>query len=126
MKDSATVRVLVVDNEPEILSLLEEFLTDEGYAVSTARDGAEALEGARQAPPDLILLDMLMPIMDGWAFAREYRRLPGPQAPIIVTAATYTEDRAHQISATDHCAKPFELDALLALIRRHTRADCQG
>lgn len=115
--------VLVVDNEPEILEVLQTLLVDEGYAVSTARDGAEALERVREAAPDLILLDMLMPGMDGWGFAREYGRLPGPRAPIVVTAATYAEERAQQIGAAAHCAKPFELDALLTLIRQVARAD---
>jgi two-component system, chemotaxis family, chemotaxis protein CheY len=126
MTDTAAVRVLVVDDDPDVLEVVGDLLADEGYAVSTARNGAEALEQAGRAPPDLILLDMIMPVMDGWAFAREYGQLPGPRAPIIVTAATFAEDRARQIGAAAHCAKPFEADTLLALVRQHTITDRQA
>jgi CheY-like chemotaxis protein len=112
-------RVLVVEDDSAILDLLRDLLADEGYSISAARNGAEALEQVREAPPDVILLDMLMPVMDGWAFAREYRQLPGSRAAIIVTAATWAEDRAQEIGASDHCAKPFELNTLLERIRRN-------
>jgi CheY-like chemotaxis protein len=121
--DPAAVRVLVVDDDHDVLEVLQDSLAGEGYAVATARNGAEALERIRQAPPDVILLDMRMPVMDGWAFARAYRQQPGPRAAIVVTAATYAEDRARQIGADGHCGKPFELDALLDLIRQHTSTD---
>ena len=69
--------------------------------------------------PDLIVLDMRMPIMDGWEFARRYRELPGPHAPIIVfTAARDAGERASEIAADAYLSKPVSLDDLLDLAAR--------
>jgi CheY-like chemotaxis protein len=70
--------------------------------------------------PAVILLDMKMPVMDGWAFASAYRQQSGPHAPIIVmTAAHDSRQRASEIAADGFIPKPFDLDDLLALIRRY-------
>jgi two-component system chemotaxis response regulator CheY len=97
-------------------------LSDEGYAVLSAADGAEALDQVQQHHPDLILLDMLMPVVDGWGFARGYGQLPGPKAPIIVTAATRSEERAGEIGAAGYCSKPFSVPELLRSVAHHTQA----
>ena len=116
--------ILVVDDEP-LRRLLCWTLTDEGYAVTAAPDGAAALALVHAVPPGLILLDMRMPVMDGWAFARRYRARPGPHAPIIcVTAAAdaaAVAARGAQIGAVASLGKPFDLDELLALVRRYLR-----
>jgi CheY-like chemotaxis protein len=59
---------------------------------------------------------MLMPVMDGWAFARAYQQLPGPPAPIVVTAATDAAGRAVEIGVAGHCSKPFDVNELLHLV----------
>ena len=115
--------ILVVDDDAPLRRLLFWALTDEGYAVVEAPDGAVALARAQEAPPGLILLDMRMPVLDGWAFARRYRARPGPHAPIIcVTAAAdaaAVAARGTQIGAVASLGKPFDLDELLALVRRY-------
>ena len=115
--------ILVVDDDAAIRRVVAAVLADEGYTVAEAPDGGAALARARAAPPRLILLDMRMPGMDGWEFARRYRRRPGPHAPIIcVTAAVDAAARGAQIGAVAALGKPFDLDALLALVGRHARA----
>ena len=115
--------ILVVDDDEPVRRLLFWALTDEGYSVVEAPDGAVALARAQEAPPGLILLDMRMPVLDGWAFARRYRARPGPHAPIIcVTAAAdaaAVAARGAQIGAVASLGKPFDLDELLALVRRY-------
>jgi CheY-like chemotaxis protein len=118
----ASKRVLVVDDDAAIRDTVADALLDEGYQVLTAANGRAALEVVARTVPRLILLDMRMPIMDGWEFARAYRELPGPHAPIVViTAARDAGDRAAQIEADDYLAKPFDLDDLLAVVSRLTR-----
>ncbi len=114
--------ILVVEDDDVILQTLEFVLVEEGYTVAVAANGKEALERVEEQPPRLILLDMKMPVMDGWAFAMAYRALPGPHAPLIVmTAARDTRSRAADIGADAYIAKPFDLDTLLDLVHRHAR-----
>ena len=117
---SASRPILVVDDDPMVRRLLFWVLTEEGYAVLEAADGAIALVRVHEAPPSLILLDMRMPVMDGWEFARRYRALPGPHAPIVcVTAAVDAAARGAQIEAAATLDKPFNLDELLAVVGHH-------
>ena len=119
----AQPRILVVDDDTSIRSFIEMALDGEGYAVSTATNGAQALDISNQVRPDLILLDMRMPVMDGWTFARTYRQQAGPHAPIVVlTAATDAGERAAEINADGFLGKPFDLDDLLGLVLRYTSA----
>ncbi len=112
--------ILVVDDDDVILSSIEFILADEGYRVVVAMNGKEALERAAGDPPCLILLDMKMPILDGWGFAEAYRQQPGPHAPIIVmTAAHDSRSRAAEIGADGYISKPFDVDRLVALVHRH-------
>ena len=115
--------ILVVDDDAALRRIVVALLTEEGYSVMEASDGAAALARAREATPGLILLDMRMPVMNGWEFARRYRARPGPHAPIIcVTAAASAEDvatRAAQIGAVASLSKPFDVDELLALVGRY-------
>jgi CheY-like chemotaxis protein len=126
---SATIRVLVVDDDRVIRQCIAETLREEGYEPVTAAHGAEALARLRADPvgPDVILLDMHMPVMDGWAFAREYRRLPGPHAPIVVITASHDAlDRVVEIGAEDVLPKPFDLDKLINAVKRCVAAGQDG
>lgn len=112
--------ILVVDDDQGIRDFVGMALTDEGYDVVTAPHGAAALELASARVPSVILLDMRMPIMDGWEFARAYRQRPGPHAPIVVfTAARDAAERAAQIAADGVLPKPFDLTELLTVVGRH-------
>jgi two-component system, chemotaxis family, chemotaxis protein CheY len=119
--------VLVVDDDATIRQFLEMALTDQGYPVVTAEDGRAALEAVDRARPDLILLDMRMPVLDGWGFAEAYRRTLPPHAPIIVlTAARNAAQYAGEIRADAFLAKPFELRELLRLVRQFTGTPRRG
>jgi CheY-like chemotaxis protein len=120
MREREAGRVLVVEDDPELRSLIELLLLDAGYRVVTARDGLEALERLAEHLPGVILLDMRMPRMDGWVFAREFRTRYGRSAPIVVvTAAEDARQRAAEIQADAFLGKPFELDELLRMVARH-------
>jgi CheY-like chemotaxis protein len=112
-------RVLVVDDDTPTREAVEAILDDEGYEVRTAQHGQEALERLASWTPDAILLDMRMPVMDGWAFAEQYRRTSGPHAPILVlTAAADASRSAREIGATGTVPKPFSIGDLLAALER--------
>jgi CheY-like chemotaxis protein len=111
---------LLVDDDESILSTVELLLTEEGYPVVVAANGKEALQHVAAQRPCLILLDMKMPVMDGWAFAMAYRDLPGPHAPIVVmTAAHDARQRAAEIAADDVISKPFDVNRLLDVVRKY-------
>jgi CheY-like chemotaxis protein len=114
-------RVLVVEDQDDIREFIAFVLQNEGYCVVTADNGAVALEQVARKPVNVVLLDMRMPVMDGWTFAREYRQRPGPHVPIVVlTAAADAAQRAAQIQADGYLGKPFELDDLLNVVARYT------
>ncbi|HEU0026080.1 MAG TPA: response regulator [Ktedonobacterales bacterium] len=124
MNATALRPILIVDDDEAILSSMELALSDEGYPVVVARNGRDALELARSASPRLILLDMKMPVMDGWAFAEAYRSQEsqgGARAPIIaMTAAHDSERQAAEVAVDGYIAKPFDLNELLDLILRYS------
>ena len=111
-------RVLVVDDDPAILQTVSEILEFEGYPVGTAVNGAEALRAVEESPPSMVLLDMRMPVLDGWGFARELAAR-GVKVPIVVmTAAQDARRWAEEIGAEGFVAKPFDLIDLLAAVER--------
>ncbi len=114
-------RVLLVEDDDDLRDLMQWILEGNGYEVEVAANGAIALDLVRrEANPLVILLDMRMPIMDGWQFARAYRELPQPHSPIVVlTAAANAAAWADEVQAASYLAKPFRLDDLLAEIERH-------
>jgi len=113
---AAARRVLVVDDDPDILDALSEILEVEGYDVQRARNGREALQRLEHGLPDLVLLDLMMPVMDGWEFARSLA--PGARPPIIVLSADRNVSaKAKEIGALGWLAKPFELSELLEAVR---------
>jgi len=117
---AGTGTILIVDDDAAIRLAVSWALGDAGYRVSLAENGQHALDRVSTDPPALLLLDMRMPVMDGWELARRYRSLPGPHAPIVVmTAAQDARERARQVDADDYLAKPFELDALVTLVQRY-------
>jgi CheY-like chemotaxis protein len=113
--------ILVVDDDPDILEALSEILEAEGFEIWRARNGKEALERLEPEPPQLILLDLMMPVMDGWEFAQRMRQKPPAVAsvPLIVLSADRNVgSKALDIGAVGHLAKPFELNDLLEMVRR--------
>lgn len=116
--------VLVVDDDQDLISLVAMVLESEGYGVQTAADGREALEAVERGMPDLILLDMKMPIMDGWEFAREFRTKYDLQSPIVVmTAAADARQCTEEIGAVGWIGKPFDLDMLVGAVGRWGRRE---
>jgi DNA-binding response OmpR family regulator len=112
--------VLVVEDDPDLLALVEMILRDAGYRVATAPDGRSALARVAEEMPALVLLDMRMPVMSGWEFAREFRARHGRAAPIVVvTAAENARARADEIGADGWLEKPFDLDDVLRAAERH-------
>jgi two-component system, chemotaxis family, chemotaxis protein CheY len=114
--------VLVVDDEDAVRDVVAEALADEGYRVAQASNGQEALDAATSERPAVILLDMRMPVMDGWGFARAYRQAPGPHAPIVVVTATQNAKKWCEEIGGDECLpKPFEIEQLIDVVNRLAR-----
>lgn len=112
--------ILVVEDDPDMAEILALILGGAGYSVRVARNGRDALEAVAARMPDLILLDMLMPVMDGWECARELRERYGRGVPIVVvTAAEHARARAEEVGADDGLSKPFEVNALLGVVAWH-------
>ena len=110
--------ILVVDDDATILVSVAELLELEGYAVATAGNGAEALELTRSLQPGLVLLDMRMPVLDGWAYAREARDRGLQPRIVIMTAAHDARRWADEIGADGYIPKPFEADELILTVER--------
>jgi CheY-like chemotaxis protein len=110
--------VLVVDDDGELRDLVTLALLDEGYQVVSASNGAEALRRVQLYCPDVILLDLDMPVMDGPTFAQQYHALPGAHAPIVVFTAGGNGHRfAQRIRAAAYVDKPADLSSLAGLLR---------
>jgi CheY-like chemotaxis protein len=106
--------VLVVDDDPDILDAICDIVAAEGYRVVRARNGLEALERVREERPDIILLDLMMPVMDGLTFAAALRDGYGDHGiPIVVISADGNPSRAASVGAAGYLAKPFDIDTLL-------------
>ncbi len=111
------VSVLVVDDERDIREAVAEVLKDEGFEVLDANDGAEALEQLRAHHPAVVLLDLMMPGMNGWEFCAARQREPELSSiPVIVISAL---GRVSGIDAQAFLQKPFELDALVSAVRQY-------
>jgi two-component system, chemotaxis family, chemotaxis protein CheY len=111
--------VLVVDDDETIRAALSETLDMEGYPVRLAADGAEALRSVEENPPKVVLLDMRMPVLDGWGFARGLAERGLRPAILVMSAAADARRWAREIGASGVLPKPFELDELLALVERY-------
>lgn len=121
-------KILIVDDEPDILELIEYNLQKEGYQVTTARNGQEAVSLAKKNIPDLIILDIMMPVMDGIEACRIMRAMPDFKNTFMVflTARSeeYSEIAGFNVGADDYIAKPIKPRALVsrinAILRRNT------
>lgn len=112
-------RVLVIDDDDAICELLRQSLSDQGFAVATVPHGAAALELVKHHQPAVILVDLRMPIMDGWAFIEQYRRTAQPPASILLlTAARDGEENAKRLRVDGLIHKPFELEEVTSAIDR--------
>lgn len=117
--DRSGVRVLIVDDDVSILETVASILRGEGYQVAAVESGEHALARARTWHPTLILLDMRMPGVDGWAVARSLRE-SGSRVPVVVmSAAESAEAWASEIAAEGHLAKPFGIDDLIETVERY-------
>lgn len=118
-------RVLVVEDDPSIRDLVVTVLEEEGFDVSAAANGEDALNQLQDVQPDAIVLDLMMPIMDGWTFVEECRHQPWcGHVPIIVTSAAHdlprTIERLKPLGVRACLPKPYDLDELLVYIDRFT------
>jgi CheY-like chemotaxis protein len=113
-------RVLIVDDEAGFRAGLADLLTMEGYQVTTAGDAVEAVKMLPETKPEIILLDLRMPLLDGEAFLRGIRGLPATrQVPVVlISAKEELAAVATRVGAAGYLAKPFEAPQLLALIER--------
>ncbi len=109
--------ILVVDDKANVRTLVRDYLTEQGFYVSTADNGQNALYAARHDKPDLILLDIMMPEMDGYEFIRTYRRESGTPV-ILLTAKLEESDKVIglELGADDYITKPFGMRELVARI----------
>ena len=115
---AGTRTILVVDDDESILSTVVEFLALEGFQVESATNGAEALAALERRAPSLVLLDMRMPVLDGWEFARVLHAKDEAPPILVMTASHHTKQWAEEIGATGYIAKPFDLGELLTAIER--------
>ncbi|CAH8772367.1 response regulator transcription factor [Paenibacillus dendritiformis] len=121
--------IMVVDDDEKITSMLRRGLVFEGYEVRTATNGSEGLREMMIREPDLLILDVMMPEVDGWEVCRRLREAGSSVPVLMLTAKDEVQDRVHglDLGADDYLVKPFALEELLArvraLLRRRTEAD---
>ncbi len=114
-------RVLVVDDDASIRELLSTALEDDGYEVMPAMNGQDALNVCARWRPDVIVLDLMMPVMDGWTFAKRLHERD--DIPIVVlSAANDLERHGRSVGAAEVVGKPFDLDQLLPKVARAAEA----
>ena len=109
--------ILIVEDDGNIRELLRLYLTQEGYNIETAQDGAEGLRAFKRIHPDLVLLDLMMPVMDGTQVIKEIRA--GSKTPVIMLTAkaeTYDKVTGLELGADDYVTKPFEMRELIARV----------
>ena len=116
-------RILIIEDELPMRTALHDVLVAEGYRVLTATDGESGLQRAMDEKPDLLLLDIMMPRLDGYAVCAELRRLSNPVPILMLTAKGQVEDRVQGLDAgaDDYLVKPFSTDELLARVRAMLR-----
>ena len=121
------ISVLVVEDDPNIRELLQMYLEKDGYAVTLASDGGQGLAKFRAIKPNLVLLDVMMPVMDGWAVCKAIRA-EGDTPVIMLTAKGETDDKVMGLKAgaDDYITKPFEMKELLARIEAVLRRTDRG
>ena len=118
----STGGILIVDDDPDLRECLQIMLTSMGFEVTSAANGQEALAVMEGHCPDLILLDMKMPVMDGWEFCRALEGLDSRPPIVVVTAAPDPAGRAAEVHAEGWLGKPFEYAQLEAIVRRFAKS----
>lgn len=113
MSEPQQCHVLVVDDDPMIRAVVAETLEMEGYPIETAINGLQAIQRIERTHPEVVLLDMRMPVLDGWGVAEEIRRRGIQISVVVMTAAQNAETWANQIGAEAFVAKPFDIEDLL-------------
>jgi two-component system response regulator MprA len=109
--------VLVVDDDPDILQTLALCLSTEGYNVLMAANGQEALDVLSREKPAVVLLDLMMPVMDGWQFVSELEKRGGRDMPLLILSADRSvQQHSSKLRADAYLAKPFDLDELLGKV----------
>jgi two-component system, NtrC family, response regulator AtoC len=112
-------RVLIVDDDDELAEVLRQALRESGYAVATVRHGAAALDLIGQIEPDLILLDLTMPIMDGWSFVTQFRRSGKATGRIVLlTGHPNVREISLNLGVDGYVGKPFGLTELLSTLQQ--------
>jgi CheY-like chemotaxis protein len=111
----------VIDDEPSVRELLADLFGSEGYLVSEAADGIRGLHVLRETCPDLVILDLMMPVMNGWTFADKCRRTDACRGvPIIAISAMFDMRQSahalHSLGIRAFLAKPFDVEVLLSLV----------
>lgn len=117
------MRILVVEDEPRILAFVTRRLEAEGFAVDSASEGVSALEAVDRGRPDLVVLDLLLPRIDGLTVLKQLAA-EHPRLPVVIVSARSdlpTKLRGFQLGAWDYLGKPFSPDELVARIRTHLR-----
>ena len=117
-----TGAILVVDDDPDLREFLQLMLTSMGFEVTSAANGQEALNDMEGHDPDLILLDMKMPVMDGWEFCRALEGRDSHPPIVVLTAAPDPAGRAAEVHAEGWLGKPFEYADLEAIVRRFAKS----
>lgn len=120
MKDP---KILVVDDEPDVVMFIARTLKSEGFDIVSAYDGISALDLAESERPDLVLLDLMMPMMSGYEVCEQLKANPATQAiPVVCFSSAHTADaitRSREVGAATLLVKPFSPAELVAQIRRH-------
>ncbi len=123
MVDPKNARILIVDDNPRNIQILGTILKHEGYQIIIAQNGYQAIKATKKAPPDLILLDIMMPQMDGFETCKKLKQdSAAKEIPIIfLTAKADTEDivKGFEMGAVDYVTKPFNSVELLARVKTH-------
>ncbi len=118
--------VLVVDDEPQVVWMLQFSLEADGFLTFAARDGRAALDELLDRRPQLMLLDIMMPVMDGWSVLEQIQELPEDERPrvVVLSARARLRDRAKaaELGADAFVSKPFNVDDLLGVLHRLARA----
>ena len=120
---STSPDVLVVEDDQDMADALLHLLEIWGFPARHAEHGKAALDAVESQMPAMVLLDMLMPVMDGWQCARELRARYGDSLPIVVvTAAEHVQERSKEIGANEVLPKPFEMKRLRTIVERYASA----
>ncbi len=127
IKPSVENSILIVEDDADLRQIVQWILEDEGFKVETVADGKEALNRAVAKKPSLVLLDMALPIIDGYGVAAGLHQVYGDTIAIIVmTASGYAAEKARDIGALGYVSKPFDLDTLVNTVRAALESEYHG